>query len=85
MNYIEKVIPQENFKLKIKFDNGEEKIFDVTPYLEKGIFTELKDYEYFKKVVNNKYYISWPNEQDFSSDTLYYTTKNDTTHNETMQ
>ena len=29
-----KVIPQNDFNLVLKFDNGEEKIFDVKPYIK---------------------------------------------------
>ena len=60
-----------NHKLKLKFDNGDTKFFDVTPYLEKGIFIELKDEEYFKQARVSFGSVEWPNEQDFSKDTLY--------------
>ena len=36
------VQPLENFKLRLCFDNGQVKRFDVAPYLEKGIFAEPK-------------------------------------------
>ena len=58
-------------KLKLQFENGEQKIFDVTPYLDKGIFVELKDENYFKQVRVAFGSIEWPREQDFSRDTLY--------------
>ena len=60
-----------NHKLKLKFDNGDTKFFDVTPYLDKGIFTELKDEGYFKQARVSFGSVEWPNEQDFSKDTLY--------------
>ena len=47
------------------------KEFDVTPFLEKGIFSELKDESYFKQVRVAFGSVEWPNEQDFSKDTLY--------------
>ena len=65
------VNPKNDYKLAITFDNGEQKIFDVTPFLDKGIFTELKSVDYFKKVKVAFGAIQWPNEQDFSKDTLY--------------
>ncbi|WOG30135.1 DUF2442 domain-containing protein [Endozoicomonas sp. 8E] len=61
----------ENYKLHIEFENDELKEFDVSPYLEKGIFVELKDINYFKQVRVSFGSIEWPNEQDFSKDTLY--------------
>ena len=39
-----------NYKLEIKFDNNERKIFDVKPYFKFKIFNDLKNYEEFKKV-----------------------------------
>jgi hypothetical protein len=60
-----------NHKLRIRFSNNEEKEFDVSPYLDKGIFTELKDETYFKSVRVAFGAVEWPNEQDFSKDTLY--------------
>jgi hypothetical protein len=65
------VQPLENHRLKLTFDNTEIRIFDVTPYLDKGIFTELKDPNYFHQVKPFFGGIQWPNEQDFSRDTLY--------------
>ena len=68
---VTKVEAIEDFKLHIQFENGEEKVFDVSPYLDKGIFTELKDQNYFKQVRIAFGSIEWPHEQDFSKDTLY--------------
>ena len=60
-----------NYKLKIQFTNDELKEFDVRPFLGKGIFTELKDKKYFAQVRVAFGSVEWPNEQDFSKDTLY--------------
>ena len=63
--------PLPNYKLKIKFSNDEIREFDVSPYLDKGIFKELKVESYFSKVRVSFGAVEWPNEQDFSKDTLY--------------
>ena len=63
--------PLADYKLRIQFVNDELKEFDVTPFLEKGIFSELKDESYFKQVRVAFGSVEWPNEQDFSKDTLY--------------
>jgi len=60
-----------DYKLKIQFVNDELKEFDVSPFLDKGIFSELKDIGYFNKVRVTLGAVEWPNEQDFSKDTLY--------------
>jgi len=39
--------------------------------LEKGVFSELKDEQYFKQVRVAYGSVEWPNEQDFSKDTVY--------------
>lgn len=59
-----------DYRIKITLSNGRKGIFDVTPYLEKGIFTELKDYRYFKRARIEYGTIVWPNEQDFSPETI---------------
>jgi hypothetical protein len=69
---INEISISDDYKITAIFDNGEKKIFDLVPYLEKGVFQELKNIEYFKSVRNEIYYIQWPHEQDLSADTLYY-------------
>ncbi len=63
--------PLPGYKLKIQFANDELKEFDVSPFLDKGIFSELRDIEYFSRVRVAFGAVEWPNEQDFSKDTLY--------------
>ncbi|VAW67335.1 hypothetical protein MNBD_GAMMA08-2726 [hydrothermal vent metagenome] len=62
---------KSDYTLKIVFENDEIRLFDATPFLEKGIFNELKDRNYFKKVRVAFGAVEWPHEQDFSKDTLY--------------
>ncbi len=61
----------ENYSLNLQFTNGETKTFDVSPYLSKGIFSELRDAELFNtaRVFNGT--VIWANELDFCPDTLY--------------
>ena len=58
-------------ELELEFSNGERRVFDVKPYLDKGIFTRLKDWNYFSRVQAHPRFVSWPEEQDFSVDTLW--------------
>ncbi len=44
--------------------------------LNKGVFAELKDIDYFKLVKPLFCGIVWPNEQDLSTDTIAYEMKN---------
>jgi len=63
----------DDYKLKLKFENGEHKLVDLKPHLEGKIFEPLKDISYFKSVKLNKDIdtIVWQNNADFSPDFLY--------------
>ena len=60
-----------NYILQLEFDSQEFRLFDVKPYLDLGIFTELKNEDYFKDVHTCFDSIAWKNGQDFSPETLY--------------
>ena len=47
---ITRVEARPDHKLHVRFANGEARLFDVTPYLEKGVFRELSDEAYFQRV-----------------------------------
>ena len=66
------VTPLSNYMLRLRFKNGEEKIFDMNPYLETGIFKELKDENVFKTVRVNFDTVEWANEADIDPETLYH-------------
>jgi hypothetical protein len=59
-----------DYRIKVTLSNGNKGIFDVKPYLDKGIFKELKDYNYFRRARIEFGTITWPNEQDFSPETI---------------
>jgi len=65
------VKPNLGYTLTLTFTNGEVKIFDVKPYLDKGIFRELKDPSLFNTVRPSLGSIRWNDGQDFCPDTLY--------------
>jgi hypothetical protein len=58
------VKPEADYMLCLWFTNGEMKHFDVKPYLEKGIFKELKDLSVFNSVKPFLGNIQWINEAD---------------------
>ena len=72
---VKNVHPSFNHTLIITFDNDEERLFDVKPYLDKGIFQELKDQSFFNAFRPFLGSIEWPNGQDFCPDTLYLDSK----------
>ena len=59
-----------DYRIKVTLSNGNKGVFDVKPYLDKGIFKELKDYDYFRRARIEFGTITWPNEQDFSPETI---------------
>ena len=44
------VVPIDNYLIRIRFDNGEEKKFDVKPYIKGEWYGRLKDLAYFEAV-----------------------------------
>ncbi|MCX6243236.1 MAG: DUF2442 domain-containing protein [Bacteroidetes bacterium] len=61
----------KDYELLLTFDNGEVKSFDVSPYLEKGNFRELKEPNVFYSVKPCLGSIQWSNGLDLCPDTLY--------------
>ena len=50
MNKVVDVTANADFTLDLKFNDGSLKRFDVKPYLDYEVFTELKDPNYFEQV-----------------------------------
>ena len=68
---VKDVKPLEDYHLLLKFENDEERVFDVKPYLEIGKFKELKDEDLFKSVKVCFDSIEWANQLDFDPEFLY--------------
>jgi len=69
------VKPLENYLLLLTFENNEKKIFDMKPYLDKGIFSELKDEKKFRSVRVSFDSIEWCNQADLDPEFLYEKSK----------
>jgi len=59
-----------NFRSYVEIGNGRKGIFDLTPYLDHGVFRELRDVHYFNRVGILFGAVTWPNEQDIAPETL---------------
>jgi len=68
---IVKVEPLQEYQLLLTFENGEKRIFDMKPYLDKGIFKELKDEKMFRSVRVSFDSIEWSNQADIDPEVLY--------------
>ena len=66
-----RVRANDGYTLVLTFTNGETRLFDMKPYLNHGVFTELKNLAYFKAVRPVMGTVQWPHEQDVCPDTLY--------------
>ena len=65
------VKPEENYVLRIVFDNGEIKQFDVKPYIHGEWYGKLADRAYFRAVSTDGFTVVWPDGQDLCPDELY--------------
>lgn len=72
---VKEVYPDSDYTLRIIFGNSEEGIFDVKPYLDKGVFKQLKDRRMFNSIKVFLGSVQWANGLDFCPDTLYLESK----------
>ena len=72
---VKEVKPSSDYLIHLTFENGEKRFFDLKPYLNKGIFAELKDISLFNTVKVSFDTIEWDNEADFDPEFLYKESK----------
>lgn len=48
-SYVASVTPTHDYKLRLTFENGEKKIFDVRPILSQRPWASLRDLDFFMK------------------------------------
>ena len=65
------VKPLPNYMLYLKYETNEQKVFDVSPYIEGDWFGKLKDENYFKSVYLGKNTVEWQEGQDIAPHELY--------------
>jgi len=70
---IMKVEPLPDYRLKLDYETGEVKYFDVGPYIDGAWFGRLKDARYFKTVhlAMDGSGIEWADGQDIAPHELY--------------
>ncbi len=67
---VKTVLPLPDYRLYVEIENGRTGIFDMRPYLDRGMFRELKNEHYFKQVGITFGSVTWPNNQDIAPETL---------------
>jgi hypothetical protein len=65
------VKPLSDYQLLLTFDNSEKRLFDMKPYLDRGVYRELKDESKFKSVRVSFDSIEWCNQADIDPEFLY--------------
>ena len=60
-----------DYRLLVVFENEERRIFDVSTYLNHGVFRDLKDPAMFKSVHISFDSVAWSNGADLCSEVLY--------------
>ena len=63
----------ERYKIRLNYETGEVKLFDVLPYISGAWYTELENEKYFNTihVISNGKGIEWEHGQDIAPHELY--------------
>jgi hypothetical protein len=67
---VKTVRPLDNYRIYVEVEDGRKGIFDLKPYLDHGVFQELRDKHYFAQVGIVFGAVTWPHEQDIAPETL---------------
>jgi hypothetical protein len=59
-----------DYRIQVEIADGRKGIFDLKPYLDRGVFRELRDVNYFNQVGIVFGAVTWPHEQDIAPETL---------------
>lgn len=70
---LQTIEPIKDYRLRLPYETGKVKLFDVTPYIVGIWYGELKDTAYFKTVqlVPGGIGIEWANGQDIAPHEIY--------------
>ena len=71
MEKITRVNATDDYLLELTFSTGEQRVFDATPYLSKGVFVALQDLAKFRQAFVAFDTVCWPGNLDISPATLY--------------
>lgn len=60
-----------DYALLLEFENGEKRLFDMRPYLDKKPFIRIKDVPLFAQARVDYGTVTWPGNIDIAPETLY--------------
>ena len=64
------VKPLPDYCIYVEVEDGRKGVFNMKPYLDFGVFRELRDVHYFNQVGILFGAVTWPHEQDIAPETL---------------
>lgn len=67
---VKTVEPLPEYRIRVELVDGRAGIFDLKPYLDHGVFRELRDVAYFNQVGVVLGAVTWPHDQDIAPETL---------------
>ena len=68
---VSKVLPLSGHRLRLHYEDGSARVFDVSPFLDRGIFAALRDPEVFATARAAYGGVEWSGGQSLSPDTLF--------------
>ena len=62
----------DNYRVRLRFDDGVEGVADLSELVGKGVFAAWRDYEFFRRAYVADYgSLTWPGELDLCPDALW--------------
>lgn len=71
---MEKVVhveARDDYSLDLWFNTGDQRRFDATPYLTRGMFTALQNLDLFRQAFIACGTVCWPGDLDIAPETLF--------------
>lgn len=68
---VKDVTAKEDYTLLITFSNGEKKLYNARPLLEKSIYSQLKSLAFFMKAKADCGTVVWNDDVDIAPEHLY--------------
>ena len=67
------VKPQPDFTLLLTYEDGEQRVYDMKPILDKGgVFVQFRDYKEFQRVyLDDTHVVSWDIDPNVDSNTVW--------------
>ena len=62
---------KSGYRLLLTFENGEKRLFDMAPYMDKKPFVQLKGSAFFARATVDHGTVVWPGNIDIAPETLY--------------